>query len=223
MSRRVGMLVSSACTADRRVLPEARALAARGHGVTVLARDREGRHPPWEEMDGVEIQRVGAESTFGAGLRRLGQWPAFARQVSACLRQGAWDVVHSHDLDTWPIGYGYARRRDLLLLLDAHESYPDLLARYLPGPAVVALRMFDRFLVRRADAQITVGQLLGAHYRRWAQRVVVRSCPPAVAAPSVQRSLCQEWGLGSMDAALRGDLPPSAQTWCVVTTRLTYC
>jgi glycosyltransferase involved in cell wall biosynthesis len=203
MSRRIAMLVSNACAPDRRVLREAGALVARGHGVTVLAWDRERRYPPQEEMSGVKIERIGVESVYGAGLRRLRQWPAFARQASACLRQCAWDAVHCHDLDTWPIGYAFARRRHIPLLLDAHESYPDLLAPHLPGPAVSVLRMMDRFLVRRADALITVGELLGDHYRRWAQRVVVvRNCPPAVVKASGSGPLRQKWGLEDVDLVL---------------------
>jgi glycosyltransferase involved in cell wall biosynthesis len=194
------MLVSNACAPDRRVLREAGALAAQRHSVTVVAWDREQRHAPWEEMGGVKIERIGVASDYGTGMRRLGQWPNFARQASARLRQGAWDAVHCHDLDTWPIGYAYTRRRNLPLILDAHESYPDLLAPYLPGPAVAVLRIMDRFFARRADALITVGERLADHYRSWAQRVVVvRNCPTVALDPSSPAPLRKEWGLDNVD------------------------
>jgi glycosyltransferase involved in cell wall biosynthesis len=65
---------------------------------------------------------------------------------------------------------------------------------------VIGLRMMDRFLARRADALITVGQLLADHYRRWARKVVVvRNCPPAEAQPSSLEPLRQVWGLRHVD------------------------
>jgi hypothetical protein len=148
VSRRVAMLVSNACAPDRRVLREGQALAAQGHHVLVIAWDREGRHPTQETIScmqpadtfagqTVQIERIGVASAYGTGLRRVGQWPAFARRASARLRQDDWDAVHCHDLDTLPIGYDYTRRRSVPLVFDAHESYPDFVAPRLPGGAVV--------------------------------------------------------------------------------------
>jgi glycosyltransferase involved in cell wall biosynthesis len=200
VSRHVAMLVSNACAPDRRVLREAQALVAQGHRVVILAWDREGRHPPRETMAGVPIERIGVASAYGAGLRRLGQWPAFARQAFARLRQGAWDAVHCHDLDTLPIGYAYTLRRRVPLIFDAHESYPDLAAPRLPGWAVAGLRILERFLVQRADALITVGDLLAEHYRRWARRVVVvRNCQPSASGPSDPAAYRVAWGLKGVD------------------------
>jgi glycosyltransferase involved in cell wall biosynthesis len=179
MAKRVAMLVSNACAPDRRVLREAQALAARGHAVRVLAWDREGRHPPSEASSGVLIERIQVPSAYGTGLQRAGQWPAFARSALAFLRGQDWDTVHCHDLDTLPIGYAYARRGRVPLIFDAHESYPDLVARQVPGWTVGILRMLERWLVRRVDALITVGDLLAEHYRPWVRHVtVVRNCPP---------------------------------------------
>jgi glycosyltransferase involved in cell wall biosynthesis len=88
-----------------------------------------------------------------------------------------WDSVHCHDLDTLPIGYVHTRRQDIPLVFDAHESYPDLIARQTPAWAGVMIRWLERFLVRRVDALVTVGDLLAEHYRPWAARVVVvRNC-----------------------------------------------
>lgn len=239
-TRRVAMLVSNACAPDRRVLRAAQALVQQGHQVTVIAWDRDWhrnrRYPPHETMDGVQIQRIGVASTYGAGLRRLGHWPGFAVQALALLRRvgpsggsrgvladngaGAsgpatggnpyWHAVHCHDLDTLPIGYAYARwrrtREQVPLIFDAHESYPDLVAPRLPGWTVAGLRAMERFLVRRVDAVITVGDLLAEHYRQWARRVaVVRNCPlpsgrmPDGMRPPAPAVLRTEWGLGNAE------------------------
>ena len=171
-------------------------MAERGHQVRVIAWDREGRYPARETLDGVEIERVAVRSAYGTGLRRLGQWPAYARHALAYLRQEDWDAVHCHDLDTLPIGYAYTRRRSIPLVFDAHESYPDLIAPQVPGWAVAVVRWVERFLVRRVDALITVGSLLADHYRRWAAWVVVvRNCQqpaPVLSEPATLRSV---WGL----------------------------
>lgn len=195
------MLVSNACAPDRRVLREARVLAERGHQVRVIAWDREGRYPARETLDGVEIERVAVRSAYGTGLRRLGQWPAYARHAFAHLCQEDWDAVHCHDLDTLPIGYAYTRRRRIPLVFDAHESYPDLITPQVPGWAVKMVRWVERFLVRRVDALVTVGSLLADHYRPWAARVVVvRNCQQLAPVLSEPATLRSEWGL--QDAAL---------------------
>lgn len=194
------MLVSNACAPDRRVLREARALVERSHRVRIIAWDREGRHTARETVDGVEIERVSVSSAYGTGLRRLGKWPIYASRVLALLRQKDWHAVHCHDLDTLPIGYVHARRRGIPLIFDAHESYPDLIAPQVPGWAVAVARRLERYLVRRVDALVTVGELLAEHYRPFAKRVVVvRNCQPAGPAafdPAVLRSA---WGLVDPD------------------------
>lgn len=190
------MLVSNACAPDRRVLREARVLAERGHQVRVIAWDRQGRYPARETLDGVEIERIAVRSAYGTGLRRLGQWPAYARRAWAYLRQENWDAVHCHDLDTVPIAYAYTRRHRIPLVFDAHESYPDLIAPQVPGWAVAVVRWMERFLVRRVDALVTVGDLLAEHYRHWASWVVVvRNCQPFAPGSSEPVPRRSEWGL----------------------------
>jgi glycosyltransferase involved in cell wall biosynthesis len=190
------MLVSNACAPDRRVLREAEALVEQGHQVRVIAWDRAGGHAARETIDGVQIERVAVASAYGTGLRRLGQWPTYARHVLARLRQADWQAVHCHDLDTLPIGFAHTRRRGVPLIFDAHESYPDLIAPQVPGWAVTVVRWMERLLVRRVDALITVGELLAEHYRSRAHRVVVvRNCPPAGPMSSDPASLRSAWRL----------------------------
>lgn len=202
MSLHVAMLVSNACAPDRRVLREAQALAGQGHHVTVIAWDREGHQPAQEILAGIPIERIGVTSGYGLGLRRLGQWPAFARQALRRLRRQDWDAIHCHDLDTLPIGYLHTRRQtaSVPLIFDAHESYPDLVSPWLPGWAVGALRRVERFLARRVDAVVTVGDLLADHYRQWARCVVVvRNCQapaPTLADPAALR---HQWGLDTVE------------------------
>jgi glycosyltransferase involved in cell wall biosynthesis len=196
MRRQIVMLVSNACAPDRRVLREGQALAAGGHAVRVIAWDRQGKYAPQEVMGGVEIERIAVSAAYGSGLRRAASWPAFARRAWTRLTTTAWNAVHCHDLDTLPIGYAYTRRHAAPLVFDAHESYPDLAAPRLPTWATTGLRLLERFLVPRADALITVGELLATHYQPWAKRVVVvRNCPLPVDVPSDAAGFRARWGL----------------------------
>lgn len=204
MQRRIAMLVSNACAPDRRVLREAEALVEAGHYVLVIAWDRGGNYPPYEMMGGVPIQRINIPAAYGAGLRRLRQWPTFARRAFDRLGEEAWDVVHCHDLDTLPIGYAYARRRNVRLVFDAHESYPDFAAPRLPGWATWSLRRLECYLVKRVDGLITVGELLAEHYRQWSacNVVVVRNCPFVDAYESSPDASRRRKGWGVDDVAL---------------------
>jgi glycosyltransferase involved in cell wall biosynthesis len=66
----------------------------------------------------------------------------------------------------------------------------------VPGWAVAVARWLERFLVRRVDALVTVGELLAEHYRHWARRVVVvRNCQPAGPVASDVAGLRSRWGL----------------------------
>jgi glycosyltransferase involved in cell wall biosynthesis len=197
------MLVSNPCAPDRRVLREAQALVTRGHVVIVFAWDREARFAPSETRQGVQIERVAAPAGYGSGIRRVGPWFAFAWQALLRLRRGRWDAVHCHDLDTLPVGFLATRRRRVPLVFDAHESYPDLAAPRLPGWGVTVLRWLERFLIRRVDALITVGELLAAHYRPWASQVaVVRNCPLPAKDPPDAEALRAGWELGDVRLVL---------------------
>ena len=175
-------------------------MAQRGHQVRVIAWDREGRYPARETLDGVEIERVAVRSAYGTGLCRLRQWPAYARYALTRLRQEDWHAVHCHDLDTLPIGFVYTRCRRTPLVFDAHESYPDLIAPQVPGWAAAIVRWMERFLLRHVDVVLTVGDLLGEHYRHWAtQVVVVRNCQPPGPVLSEPATLRSEWLLQDVE------------------------
>ena len=67
---RVCMILTNPCVNDSRVLREARALAAAGYEVRIVATQAEGV-PPTEERDGFRIVRVPSEPRLSGALRRL--------------------------------------------------------------------------------------------------------------------------------------------------------
>ncbi len=67
---RVCMLLSNPCVNDSRVLREARALAAAGYKVRIVATQAEGV-PPAQDRDGFRILRVPSEPRLSGAVRRL--------------------------------------------------------------------------------------------------------------------------------------------------------
>ncbi len=168
------MLLDNAFLPDPRVANEARSLARAGYQVTILAWDREGERPAVEWWDGVRVERFGPRSRHHLGSSQalyllVFWWRAFWRLLGARV-----DVVHCHDFDTLPVGYAAAALKGCRLVYDAHESYADMLgANVAPWIKRLTSRV-ERLLIGRADAVLTVGDLLAADLReRGARRTWV--------------------------------------------------
>ncbi len=170
----VAMLLDNAFKPDPRVANEARSLADAGHRVTLVAWDREGQRPPVEDWHGVRVERLAVRSRHRLGsaqvffLARF-WWAAFWRLLHRPL-----DVIHCHDFSTLPVGYALAALKRCRLVYDAHESYADMLAANVAPWIKRAVASLERLLCRRADAVLTVGDLLAAELeRRGARRTWV--------------------------------------------------
>lgn len=167
---RVVMLLGNPYLPDVRVSKEARALAAAGHDVTVVAWDRSGEHPPDEAPhDGVRIVRLrGRDTGYGQGMKALvSGLPSFWRAALAEVPRLAPDVLHAHDFDQLPLAVAlHARLRRTPIVFDAHENYPDYAAGKASAPGWLrpTLQAAERVLVPRAAAVVTVGPKLADHY-----------------------------------------------------------
>jgi glycosyltransferase involved in cell wall biosynthesis len=160
------MLLDNAFRPDPRVGAEARCLVEAGYRVTLLAWDREGGRPEQEDWHGVAVRRLGPRSRHRLGSRQVFGvlcfwWRAFwaARRCRAAL-------VHCHDFITLPVGVLLTLFRRRRLVYDAHESYADMLGDNVAGWIKRGVRGMERLLIRRADAVITVGELLAAELQR---------------------------------------------------------
>ena len=85
-----------------------------------------------------------AADLFGQWIRRLAQKP---------------DIIHCNDLDTLLVGIVAKVRFGSRVVYDAHEFYPESHAggRWLDTKLLTAL---ERFLIRKADAVVTVNPML---------------------------------------------------------------
>jgi glycosyltransferase involved in cell wall biosynthesis len=207
------MLLSNGLAPDPRVEAEARALARAGADVTIVGWDRDGDLPETEELPvaavgrddasrPVHVQRFRLASTHGRGTSQILRMPSVWRRFVRMGREIRPDVVHAHDLDTLPAGYALARAGRAALVFDAHESYPDMLARNVAAPVRAACRALERFLVPRADLLVTVGEKLRSHYEAMGARqsVVVgnwRDPVPEARRPEVRQALRESVGVAA--------------------------
>ena len=209
---RVCMIVRNPCVRDPRVLKEARALAAAGHQVSVIATAEPGI-PEAEERDGFRIRRVepvpswvrrvarrpvipmqGGEGdpavSGGSGLaKRPAALVSFrdalvTRQLTGAALATPADVYHAHDLNTLAAGVAAARRHRARLVYDAHEIYPELAG--LGAGERARWGRLERKLIGRPDAIIVPSESRADEFaRRYgiARPHVVMNCPPAGPAP----------------------------------------
>lgn len=194
----VRMFVYNDLRTDARVRREASALARAGYRVTVVGRGSIGL-PSAEEVDGFRLLRTPArDGGIGPGgsspwrvhhrrgiVARLRWLFGYARDFktwrAAALALVAADgpptgrtVWHGHDLTGVAVADRARARWDGRVLYDSHELYLEAgSAARLPPLARRALAGFERRLIRRADAVITVN---GSVARELAGRYGIR--PP---------------------------------------------
>jgi glycosyltransferase involved in cell wall biosynthesis len=137
-----------------------------GYDVTVLCWDRECKHPEHEIIEGIIIERVSIPSWYGRGssqMRYLLRFWLRAYKRALALKP---HVIHAHDFNTLPLGYLLAKRLDISIIFDAHESYSEMLADNVHPFLKRAIATAERFFIRRVNWLITVGTLLEKEYQQ---------------------------------------------------------
>jgi len=199
----VGMFVYNNAQHDARVWREATALARDGYRVTVFAL-ASGDLPGVDERGGVDLIRVHAGSAalpgsareYAAvriGLAKL-RWLAkyiftwqrwrrrAARRAGRLANAGSQLIWHGHDLTGLAAAALAQRFFGGLLVYDAHELFVE--THTIAGlPAVFrrAITAYERRLIRRTNAVITVNELVAAELvSRYgvSPATVIMNCPP---------------------------------------------
>jgi glycosyltransferase involved in cell wall biosynthesis len=201
-------------TYDSRVRKEARSLAEAGYDVTIVclasgATDTDlpatvtvmvvlptgamvipgSSNPFFAAPRGCIAARRGRVAWLAAYVRGLRAWGRLAVEAA-----GPVDVWHAHDLS------GLAAiipnlHRGVPVVYDSHELFLETdTALRLPLPARLMLRAYERRLVSRVSAVITVNEALASVFRRRYRRLrvlAVHNCPdrwlPPVERPTVLR------------------------------------
>jgi glycosyltransferase involved in cell wall biosynthesis len=177
------MLLGNGYAPDPRVRAEIEALAERGIRARLICWERDAPAAPTSMTtndllrrsgENPRIERIAIRSTHGRGVGQAWFLIRFWMRAVARGLRGPADIVHAHDLDTWPAAWLIARLRRVPLVLDAHESYADMMRGHLPPAACRMLRWLETRLLRRADAIITVGRRLARDLRdRGGRRIVI--------------------------------------------------
>jgi glycosyltransferase involved in cell wall biosynthesis len=126
----IGMLLTNEFPPDSRVEKEARTLINAGHTVFILCLKFK-KNIPNENYKGIHIVRAYISRKVHKKLFALVISVPFYRwfwrkQIDQFIVKNDIDVLHVHDLPLCGEGIRAAKKKDILLVADMHENYPEL-------------------------------------------------------------------------------------------------
>ena len=216
----VGMALYGDVTYDSRVRKEARSLSQAGYNVSIVCLAGEATASDLPENVRVLVRDPGrgavipgaTNAFFGpasmgrrggrvsTALRRAGWLLGYARSLRgwgrlAVAAAGPIDAWHAHDL-TGLAAIAPNVPKGIPIVYDSHELFLEAAtASRLPGPLRQFLRRYERHLVARTSAVITVNEEIAdvLHRRYRPRRIeVVHNCPDRWIAPTHRATLLRE-------------------------------
>lgn len=172
---RILMCLGNPFPPDIRIEKEARALARAGHEVYVLSPFIEER-PVEEDMGYAMVLRHIPEQPLVkkawvfAHMAFRGVDPLWQRKIAEAVEEKRIEAIHVHDLPMVNTGHKIARSRNIPLVADLHENYPELAGIYrgnwrskIAGIILSEKRWksFQREWLRHVDRVITVIDEIG--------------------------------------------------------------
>ena len=201
---RICMIVSNDMTRDSRVDRHARALALRGHEITVLSRASHVTQQRYENRQYYQIVRyfeplLGPRPTANSNngpkvdppshtsMRLFAKVLNMTRLVALIIAVRLWlyafafrlraDVYHCNDLDTFDIG-AFMKIAKKKLVYDSHELY---VAQIMQNPLRMLYLALEKLFLKVTNVIITVNPFIGNQLRRMyhiKKRIyVVLNCP----------------------------------------------
>jgi glycosyltransferase involved in cell wall biosynthesis len=190
---KIAMLVTNPYRPDPRVQKEAQSLSQAGYDVTIICWDRANEFPEKEIIQGIKLQRIKITSQYHAGNRQLYYLPRFWFAAIQLLGNLKPDIIHCHDLDTTFVGAFFAYWHKIPWIFDAHECYPEQISSQVNRLIYYFLKWFERFMAKKSDHVITVGNSLANHFRSFGCNVtVVGNYPKLEAIISVEKEISRE-------------------------------
>ena len=153
------MTVANPFTHDPRVYNEAKSLVDEGHSVTVLAWDNSETNIQQENKEGIKIVRSYNSSYVNLlpyDILRLQFWwrKGFKDALKIHKRQ-SFEVIHSHDFSSLPIGVKLKKKLDLPLIYDAHEIWGLMVEKDMPKVMANFYLLKEKKLIKYVDKIIT--------------------------------------------------------------------
>jgi len=179
---KVVMTLSNPFKVDPRVYKEALTLVNSGYDVTILAWDREGAHPVRETVDGINVERIRVRAKYGSIVGFVVALPLFYLAALIRLLKMDFDVIHTHDFDTAPLGVLIKLLRGKPWIFDIHDIYFTRISLLKERPSLGALQRFLMKLeilhAKFADVVIVVTRSLGGRYEGFKEFYVEKGVSP---------------------------------------------
>lgn len=161
---KIASVVLNNFTNDSRVLKEGISLQNEGYDITIVALHKEGLEE-FEKVESIPVHRVKlktmnwSKNTVGS-LAKYIEW-----SYHVIKKYRKYDVMHCHDLNALHLGViSKLFNRNLKVIYDAHEYETEV--NYLVGFKQKLARVTERFLIKYADAVITVSDAIADEYVR---------------------------------------------------------
>jgi glycosyltransferase involved in cell wall biosynthesis len=172
--KKVCMIVLNTLAPDPRVWKEGASLVKAGYRVTILA-VKGLEQEEIKKWEGMLIWRIFNHYPYSLKIwQMIPIWLKFVFYVFSKKRE-RFEVCHCHDAEALPMGYLLAKRDNALLIYDVHElSFSfvpltyihSLKKRFVLFIYRFMVRGFERILIKKANAVITVNHSLSTIIRK---------------------------------------------------------
>lgn len=152
---KIVMTVSNPFKPDPRVYKEALTLVEKGYNVTIISWDREVKYPDFEIINGIKVVRVKIKSEYGTPMHFLLGVIMFYLKSLLLLMKMDFDVVHTHDFDTAPLGFIVKLLKSIKWVYDVHDLYSSMAELSLGKKVAKIVDYIDRYFWRHADVIFT--------------------------------------------------------------------
>ncbi len=164
---RIVMTITNPFKPDPRVYKEAKSLVGHGYEVMIIAWDREGKCPREEIVDGIKIRRIRVKARYGNFLNFVLKLPLFYIKAMRVLLRSDFDIIHTHDFDTAPLGFLIKCLRKKKWVYDIHDLYFTFFSMEDQRKSVLSkiVQKFDVFFAKFADIDIVATQSIGGKHK----------------------------------------------------------
>lgn len=159
---KVLMLLSKEFLLDPRVYREATSLAENGYDVYVAMWDKEGKEDI-EKEKGVNVVRISAKN-MAVWLRKV---------YKKSLEMGKFDIIHSHDLETLPVGVILKKKMGAKLIYDAHEIFSYMLHGKFLNILSNTAKLMDTCLTKSVDYIITANEPMIEYFKKFTDKPIM--------------------------------------------------
>ncbi len=164
------MTLANPFTTDARVFYEAKSLIKAGHKVTILAWGKKKIHPAKEKKEGIQVirshNRKLAEILPYDIFKLHFWWISGYKDAKELFEKNHFDVVHSHDLSSLPIGMKLKKKFNLPLIYDAHEIWGYMVHKDFPKVWADYYLWKEKKLLKHVDHIITVNNPLKDYFEK---------------------------------------------------------